>query len=122
MIMITHDLGVVAGIADRVTVMYAGRPVEQGTVDEIFYSPRMPYTIGLLGAVPRLDAADKEALATLEGNPPSVVQPAAGLSVRAALPDVDRRLHDRRAAAGADRPARSHAPPASTRPGSRRRS
>ena len=56
MIMITHDLGVVAGIADRVTVMYAGRPVEQGTVDEIFYRPRMPYTIGLLGAVPRLDA------------------------------------------------------------------
>lgn len=72
-IMITHDLGVVAGMADRVTVMYAGRPVEQGTVDEIFYSPRMPYTIGLLGAVPRLDATDKEALATLEGNPPSVV-------------------------------------------------
>ncbi|HEY5978946.1 MAG TPA: ABC transporter ATP-binding protein [Microlunatus sp.] len=72
-IMITHDLGVVAGIADRVTVMYAGRPVEQGSVDEIFSSPRMPYTIGLLGAVPRLDAKDKEALATLEGNPPSVV-------------------------------------------------
>ncbi|HET9650480.1 MAG TPA: ABC transporter ATP-binding protein [Microlunatus sp.] len=73
MIMITHDLGVVAGIADRVTVMYAGRPVEQGTVDEIYYSPRMPYTIGLLGAVPRLDATEKKALATLEGNPPSVV-------------------------------------------------
>jgi peptide/nickel transport system ATP-binding protein len=73
MIMITHDLGVVAGIADRVTVMYAGRPVEQGTVDEIYYRPRMPYTIGLLGAVPRLDATEKKALATLEGNPPSVV-------------------------------------------------
>ncbi len=73
MIMITHDLGVVAGIADRVTVMYAGRPVEQGSVDEIYYSPRMPYTIGLLGAVPRLDAKEKKALATLEGNPPSVV-------------------------------------------------
>ena len=72
-IMITHDLGVVAGIGDRVTVMYAGRPVEQGTVDEVFYSPRMPYTIGLLGSVPRLDARDKAALATLEGNPPSVV-------------------------------------------------
>ncbi|MDN5763730.1 MAG: ATP-binding cassette domain-containing protein, partial [Microlunatus sp.] len=72
-VIITHDLGVVAGTADRVTVMYAGRPVEQGTVDEIFYSPRMPYTIGLLGAVPRLDAVEKEALATLEGNPPSVV-------------------------------------------------
>src|SRR3712207_361870 len=73
MIMITHDLGVVAGIADRVTVMYAGRPVEQGTVDEIYYAPRMPYTIGLLGAVPRLDATEKQALASLEGNPPSVV-------------------------------------------------
>jgi len=73
MIMITHDLGVVAGIADRVTVMYAGRPVEQGTVDEIFYTPRMPYTIGLLGAVPRLDDTERKALATLEGNPPSVV-------------------------------------------------
>jgi peptide/nickel transport system ATP-binding protein len=72
-IMITHDLGVVAGMADRVTVMYAGRPVEQGSVDDIFARPRMPYTIGLLGAVPRLDAHDKEALATLEGNPPSVV-------------------------------------------------
>jgi peptide/nickel transport system ATP-binding protein len=73
MIMITHDLGVVAGIADRVTVMYAGRPVEQGSVDEIYYRPRMPYTIGLLGAVPRLDADEKKALASLEGNPPSVV-------------------------------------------------
>ena len=72
-IMITHDLGVVAGIADRVTVMYAGRPVEQGTVDEIFYRPRMPYTIGLLGSVPRLDTVEKQPLATLEGNPPSVV-------------------------------------------------
>ena len=89
MIMITHDLGVVAGIADRVTVMYAGRPVEQGAVDEIFYRPRMPYTIGLLGAVPRLDAKDKETLAALEGNPPSVVQPPAGVPVRASLPDVD---------------------------------
>ncbi len=72
-IMITHDLGVVAGMSDRVTVMYAGRPVEQGTVDDIFYRPRMPYTIGLLGAVPRLDADAKEPLATLKGNPPSVV-------------------------------------------------
>ena len=72
-IMITHDLGVVAGMSDRVTVMYAGRPVEQGTIDEIFYQPHMPYTIGLLGSVPRLDADNREPLATLEGNPPSVV-------------------------------------------------
>ncbi len=73
LIMITHDLGVVAGIADRITVMYAGRPIEQGSLDDIFYRPRMPYTIGLLGAVPRLDATEKKALASLEGNPPSLV-------------------------------------------------
>ncbi|SDD91369.1 ABC transporter ATP-binding protein [Auraticoccus monumenti] len=72
-IMITHDLGVVAGMADRVTVMYAGRPVEQGSVDDIYYRPQMPYTIGLLGSVPRLDVAEKRPLATVEGNPPSVV-------------------------------------------------
>ena len=72
-LMITHDLGVVAGMADRVTVMYAGRPVEQGTVDDIFYRPRMPYTIGLLGTVPRLDQSTDSALPTLEGSPPSVV-------------------------------------------------
>ncbi len=72
-IMITHDLGVVAGMSDRITVMYAGRPVEQGSVDDIFYRPRMPYTMGLLGAVPRLDASNREPLATLKGNPPSVV-------------------------------------------------
>ena len=72
-IMITHDLGVVAGMSDRVTVMYAGRPVEQGTVDDIFYRPRMPYTIGLLGTVPRLDQSNDGALPVLEGNPPSVV-------------------------------------------------
>ncbi|HET7723773.1 MAG TPA: dipeptide ABC transporter ATP-binding protein, partial [Propionibacteriaceae bacterium] len=72
-ILITHDLGVVAGMSDRVTVMYAGRPVEQGSVDDIFYRPRMPYTIGLLGAVPRLDATSSEPLATLQGNPPTVV-------------------------------------------------
>ena len=72
-ILITHDLGVVAGMSDRVTVMYAGRPVEQGSVDDIFYRPRMPYTIGLLGTVPRLDETSKTALPVLEGNPPSVV-------------------------------------------------
>jgi oligopeptide/dipeptide ABC transporter, ATP-binding protein, C-terminal domain len=72
-IMITHDLGIVAGMSERVVVMYAGRPVETGTVDDIFYAPRMPYTIGLLGTVPRLDQASTGALPVLEGNPPSVV-------------------------------------------------
>jgi peptide/nickel transport system ATP-binding protein len=70
-IMITHDLGVVAGIADRVQVMYAGRSVETGTVDDVYYRPRMPYTIGLLGSVPRLDEAEQRALVPIEGNPPS---------------------------------------------------
>ena len=54
-ILITHDLGVIAGMADRVLVMYGGRVVESGTVDEIFYDPQHPYTWGLLGSVPRLD-------------------------------------------------------------------
>jgi peptide/nickel transport system ATP-binding protein len=72
-IMITHDLGVVASMSERVVVLYAGRPVETGSVDDIFYRPRMPYTIGLLGTVPRLDQATGGALPVLEGNPPSVV-------------------------------------------------
>jgi len=71
-IMITHDLGVVAGLADRVLVMYAGRPVELGTTDEVYYSPRMPYTMGLLGSIPRVDAAGRSALVPIEGNPPSL--------------------------------------------------
>jgi len=71
-VMITHDLGVVAGLADRVLVMYAGRPVELGTTDEVYYSPRMPYTMGLLGSIPRIDADGRSALVPIEGNPPSL--------------------------------------------------
>jgi len=74
LILITHDLGVVAGTCDQVTVMYAGRPVEQGSVDDIFYSPRQPYTIGLLGTVPSVSQrTSKHALPMLEGNPPSLI-------------------------------------------------
>ena len=73
MILITHDLGVVAGTCDFVTVMYAGRPVEQGGVDDIFYQPCMPYTIGLLGTVPSMTQGEKQALPMLEGHPPSLV-------------------------------------------------
>jgi peptide/nickel transport system ATP-binding protein len=69
-VMITHDLGVVAGLADRVLVMYAGKPVELGTVDEIYYRPRMPYTMGLLASIPRMDRPT-ERLIPIEGNPPS---------------------------------------------------
>ena len=62
----------VAGVADRVLVMYAGKPVEIGTVDEVFYNPRMPYTLGLLGSLPRLDV-DEELLTPIQGAPPSLV-------------------------------------------------
>lgn len=72
-IMITHDLGVVAGICDKVLVMYAGRTMAYGPTDEIFYYPTHPYTIGLLGAVPRLDTEDGEELKTIPGNPPNLL-------------------------------------------------
>jgi peptide/nickel transport system ATP-binding protein len=70
-IMITHDLGVVAGFADRVLVMYAGRPVEVGAVDDVFYRMRMPYTVGLLASIPRVDRSGRQPLVPIEGNPPS---------------------------------------------------
>jgi oligopeptide/dipeptide ABC transporter ATP-binding protein len=72
-ILITHDLGVVAGMADKVLVMYAGKPVEVGSVDDIYYQPRMPYTLGLLGSLPRLDAKGDERLTPIKGSPPSLV-------------------------------------------------
>ena len=72
-IMITHDLGVVAGICDRVLVMYAGRTMAYGPTHEIFYHPPHPYTIGLLGAVPRLDGNEAE-LKTIPGNPPNLLR------------------------------------------------
>ncbi|MGH9242987.1 MAG: ABC transporter ATP-binding protein [Acidimicrobiales bacterium] len=72
-ILITHDLGVVAGMADRVLVMYAGRPVEFGMVDEIYEHPRMPYTLGLIGALPRLDSDGSERLVPITGSPPSLI-------------------------------------------------
>ncbi len=72
-VLITHDLGVVAGFADRVAVMYAGRIVEIGDVDEVFYRPRMPYTLGLLGSIPRLDVGHRQPLTPIEGSPPSLL-------------------------------------------------
>ena len=79
-IFVTHDLGVVADIADRVLVMYAGRLVEQGTVDDIFYDPQHPYTWGLLGSVPRVDRDPPRRLPAIPGTPPSLVRPPAGCS------------------------------------------
>ncbi|NUP52549.1 MAG: ABC transporter ATP-binding protein, partial [Catenulispora sp.] len=70
-VLITHDLGVVAGFADRATVMYAGRPVESAAVEELFATPRMPYTAGLLASLPRLDAGRGVRLRSIPGAPPS---------------------------------------------------
>jgi oligopeptide/dipeptide ABC transporter ATP-binding protein len=71
-ILVTHDLGVVAGTADRVQVMYAGRAVENGAVRSIFRTPRMPYTVGLLAALPRRDGGERR-LSPIPGTPPSLV-------------------------------------------------
>jgi oligopeptide/dipeptide ABC transporter ATP-binding protein len=73
LVLITHDLGVVAGHTDDVLVMYAGRAVERGTVDQIFYEPRMPYTLGLLGSQPRMDEARSHRLTPVRGTPPSML-------------------------------------------------
>ena len=77
-IFITHNLGVVAEICDRVSVMYAGHIVEQGTVDEIFYNPQHPYTKGLLTSIPRLDVEEKTKLNAIEGTPIDLLNPPTG--------------------------------------------
>jgi len=74
-IWITHDLGVVAGIADRVLVMYGGRPAEIAQVDELYERPQHPYTLGLLGALPRLDTRESRRLVSIQGAPPDLLIP-----------------------------------------------
>ena len=78
MIMITHDLGVVASLCDKIAVMYAGRIVEYGTTDDIFYNPKHEYTKGLLKSIPRLDAKEHERLVPIEGTPIDLLNPPAG--------------------------------------------
>ena len=77
-IFITHDLGVVANVADRVAVMYAGQIVEYGSSHDIFYNPKHPYTWGLLGSMPDLDSEDSEELYTIPGAPPNLINPPIG--------------------------------------------
>lgn len=77
-ILITHDLGVVASLADRVLVMYAGKIVESGELDDIFYRPRHPYTWGLLASVPKLDSSKSVPLASIQGTPPDLFKPPQG--------------------------------------------
>ena len=77
-IMITHDLGVVASMCDRIAVMYAGRIVEYGTTDDIFYRPHHMYTKGLIRSIPRLDTKEHERLVPIEGTPVDLLNPPAG--------------------------------------------
>ncbi|MCU1501330.1 MAG: oligopeptide/dipeptide transporter, ATP-binding protein, partial [Ilumatobacteraceae bacterium] len=93
--LITHDLGVVAGVADRVLVMYAGRLVEMGTVNQIFYTPRHPYTDGLLASLPRLDRrAGNERLHRIKGQPPSQVLLPPGCSFNPRCPHAKHLICD----------------------------
>lgn len=79
-ILITHDLGVVAGLCSRVLVMYAGQIVESGLIRDVFYHPKHPYTYSLLRAVPRLDAKQKSRLVSIPGQPPDLLNPPKGCS------------------------------------------
>jgi peptide/nickel transport system ATP-binding protein len=73
-VLVTHDMGVVAGLADRIAIMYAGKIVEVGPVNQVFSNPRMPYTIGLIKSIPRVDSLAGSKLVSIEGTPPSPVQ------------------------------------------------
>jgi peptide/nickel transport system ATP-binding protein len=86
-ILITHDLGVVAEVCDEVAVMYAGEIVERASVDELFASPQHPYTVGLLGSIPRLDRSTSH-LATIEGMVPNMSRPPSGCRFAARCPFV----------------------------------
>jgi len=85
-VLITHDLGVVADMADDVVVMYGGRIVERGNVDDIYYRPEMPYTLGLLGSVPRMDVDRAERLEPIPGQPPSLIRLPKGCVFRPRCP------------------------------------
>jgi oligopeptide/dipeptide ABC transporter ATP-binding protein len=87
-ILITHDLGVVADVADRIAVMYAGRIVEFGSRREVFYDPQHPYTWGLLGSIPRLDRTKHARLHSIAGTPPSLIDPPEGCRFRPRCPDA----------------------------------
>lgn len=85
-IIITHDLGVVADVAQKVVVMYAGKVVENGTIDDVFYNPQHPYTWGLLRSVPRLDSSKDEDLIPIDGTPPDLIAPPKGCAFAARCP------------------------------------
>ena len=117
-LLITHDLGVIAETADEVAVMYAGRVVEQGPLEVILDAPEHPYTWGLLRSIPRLDVPRTARLRPIEGSPPSLIQPAVGLPLPPALPLRDADVPDDGPGAPAlrSRPSR-RVPPARRRSG-----
>ncbi|MFI8103665.1 ABC transporter ATP-binding protein [Streptomyces sp. NPDC086023] len=88
-IMITHDLGVVAEMADDILVMYGGRCVERGTAEKVFYEPRHPYTWGLLGSMPRIDRDQTERLIPVKGSPPSLINIPSGCAFNPRCPYAD---------------------------------
>ena len=93
-VMITHDLGVVAQLADKVMVMYAGRAVEQGTTEEVFYDPLMPYSWSLLRSIPRLDRAGEIRLLPIKGTPPSLIFLPRGCNFNPRCPFVKDECHE----------------------------
>ncbi|QDQ13818.1 ABC transporter ATP-binding protein [Streptomyces spectabilis] len=88
-IMITHDLGVVAEMADELLVMYGGRCVERGSAQEVFYEPQHPYTWGLLGSMPRIDREETERLVPVKGSPPSLINLPSGCAFNPRCPYAD---------------------------------
>jgi oligopeptide/dipeptide ABC transporter ATP-binding protein len=93
-ILITHDLGVVADVADEIIVMYAGRVVEKGSTRDLFYDSQHPYTWGLLGSIPRLDRPKPDRLFSIKGSPPSLLSPPRGCKFRPRCPHAFEQCHD----------------------------
>jgi peptide/nickel transport system ATP-binding protein len=93
-ILITHDLGVVAEVADEIIVMYAGRVVEQGSKRDIFYDPQHPYTWGLLGSIPRLDRPKPAKLHSIKGSPPSLINLPQGCKFRPRCPHAFEKCYE----------------------------
>jgi len=87
-ILITHDLGVVANLCDSIRVMYAGKIVEEGKTRDIFYEPRHPYTWGLLNSIPKINIEEKERLVPIDGQPPDLLKPPAGCAFAERCPHV----------------------------------
>ncbi|KAB3527603.1 ABC transporter ATP-binding protein [Alkaliphilus serpentinus] len=87
-ILITHDLGVIAGLCTNIIVMYGGKIMEKGSVEDIFYNPQHPYTKGLLKSVPRMDSEEKGRLVPIQGSPPDLLNPPAGCPFSTRCPHV----------------------------------